>query len=57
MTPTEHAAFTAVCDYLEAILSDCVRLGIPQDTAADIRLALGVARALLTYTDYIHGMN
>ena len=55
MTPTEIEVFTGVCDYLEALLDDCVRLGLPQDAAADMRLCLAAARALLANTHYIHG--
>lgn len=47
MTETERTVLVEVCDYLDALLADCIRQGLPQDMAIDIRMALASARAIL----------
>ena len=51
MTNNEYHTFAQVCDYLDAVLSDAIPLGLPQYLVIDIRLALTEARALLDEYD------
>ena len=51
MTDAEREVIAELCGYLEALLEDCVRMGIPQDLAADIQLAIANGRALLEPPD------
>lgn len=54
MTPAEHHALRQVTDYLEALLNDAVQVGLSPDCAADIRIVIANARAVLAHDLNLH---